>query len=149
MLRTDDIMNSAQMPYSDIPDWEWLEGAVTGIQLFSKNEPDWLWQQFLDDIIQMQELYDIKSSGLWDKREGNTLCNFLGGYVSVTGSVSGNGISFPIPNGTGDIFREVLCGLSLNIGQDKITVPLSELDVFSTIITLRGPVQDFLLEMTM
>ena len=148
MLRTDDIMNSAQVPYSDIPDWEWLEGAVTGLQLFSNEEPDWLWQQFLDDIILMQDIYDIKSSRLWNKREGHALCNFLGGYVSVTGSVAVNGLSFPIPIGTGDIFREILCGLLLKIEPNKITVPLSELDVFSTIVTLRGPVQDYLLEMT-
>lgn len=147
MLRTDDIMNSTHISYSDIPDWEWLEGAVTGIQLFSKKEPDWLWRQFLDDILQMQELYDIRSSGLWDKREGNALCSFLGGYVSVTGSVAVNGLSFPIPYGTGEIFRESLCGLSLKIEPNKITVPLSEIDVFSTIVMLRGPVQDYLLEM--
>lgn len=148
MLRTGEMLSGYQMPYGDVPGWDWLEGALNGMSIYEQRDPSWFWSEFLDDIRLMQRVHDIKPTGLWDKTESADLRDFLGGYVSVAGSISAEGLSFPIPYGTGHIITSSLYGVRVEVSEHRVVVPWDEVDSFTTIVTLKGPVMELLLEVS-
>ena len=139
-----DMMTNWHHSTFDIPDMTWLGGALAGLKVYKHREPVWAWTQFMDDVRAMQSLYDIETLDITQAPENGSLLDVLGGYVSVTGSISAEGLSFPIPFNTGDRIKQHLIGMDVTVHAYEMTIPLDELDAFTTLISLRGPVEEML-----
>ena len=145
---TSDMLNSGQMPHSEILDWDWIRGALAGMDISSERDPAWLWKPFLEDLKSMQDLYDIKPLMPWQETEEQSILDSLGGYVSITASISDAGIRFPLPSEMTKKISEYLSGMDIEVHSHAITIPWNQISRFTSLVQIRGPVEEWILEVS-
>jgi len=145
---TSDMLNSGQMPHSEILDWDWIRGALAGLDISSERDPAWLWKPFLEDLKSMQDLYDIKPLKPWQETEEQSILDSLGGYVSITASISGTGIRFPLPSEIVKRISEYFPAMDIEVHSHGITIPWDQIDAFTSLVQIRGPVEEMILEVS-
>ena len=145
---TSDMLYPGQMPHSEILDWDWIRGALAGLDISSERDPAWLWKPLLDDLKSMQEFYDIKPLMPWQETEKQPILDALGGYVSITATVSGQGLLFPLPYEIAKIVGKNLHGIELEVHSHGITIPWNQISAFTSLVQIRGPVEEWILEVS-
>ena len=151
-MQVDDFIQSVpRVPFS-MPQVSWLAGAAAGLRVAENRSPSWLWEEFYDDIFQMIRLVgDVEAADPGTApRDGDGLVgsayDALGGYVSVTGEVTPEGLYFRVPPARQEEVSELLNGLTLLRANGEIVVPKYDLPAFLRLVPVEGPIAEWLEE---
>jgi len=135
-----------------MPQIAWLAGAAAGLRVAEHRSPSWLWEEFYDDIFQMIRLVgDIAPAdpGIAPE-DGDGLIgsayDALGGYISVTGEVTPEGLYFRVPLSRQDDVKQLLNGLTSVRSNGEIVIPVFDLPAFLRLVPLEGPIAEWLEE---
>ncbi|MFW9953813.1 MAG: hypothetical protein ACFFD3_04595 [Candidatus Thorarchaeota archaeon] len=127
---------------SDITDTTWLAGAIAGLGLPRYWEPEYLWAPFLSDVLDTADmLLDITPIAPGQTPEDGSVLDSLGGYISITGRVTEQGILFPISSPDASAVQLQLAGVRTVFLGGMIVIPPSEISRFMRLVPLRGPVE--------
>ncbi len=135
-----------------IPEIAWLAGAAAGMKIARNRTPKWLWQEFYDDIFQMIRLVGDVMPAMpgTAPQEGDGLVGSafeaLGGYVSVTGEVTPEGLYFRLPIICQENVIQLLKGLKIVQHHGEIIIPSFELPAFLRLVPMEGPIAELLEE---
>lgn len=145
------IQNAPRTPLS-IPHAAWLAGAAAGLKITPKRSPSWLWEDFYADIGQMIRIAgDVEAAepGTSPKHGDGQIgsaYDALGGFVSVTGEVTPEGLYFRVPLSRQEDVLNLLKGLTMVRSHGEIVIPIFDLPAFLRMVPLEGPVSEWLEE---
>ena len=151
-MQVDDFIQSIPRAPFNMPQVSWLAGAAAGLRVAENKSPSWLWEEFYDDIFQMIRLVgDVEAADPGTApRDGDGLVgsayDALGGYVSVTGEVTPEGLYFRVPLARQDEVTQLLNGLTLLRANGEIVVPKYDLPAFLRLVPVEGPIAEWLEE---
>jgi len=151
-MQVDDFIQGVPRAPFSMPQVSWLAGAAAGLRVAANRSPSWLWETFYDDIFQMIRLVgDLEAADPGTApRDGDGLVgsayDALGGYVSVTGEVTPEGLYFRVPLAHQEEVIQLLKGLTLLRSHGEIVVPMFDLPAFLRLVPLEGPVAEWLEE---
>lgn len=147
-MMIDDVIFSVPRETFSIPQASWLAGAIAGLQIIGARTPEWLWQDFINDIYEM-----IRMIGEITPAEPGTnpihgdgligsAFDALGGYVSVVGEMCPEGLYFRVPIVRQEEIARLLKGLTLFRSHGDIVIPHYDLPAFTRLVPLEGPVAE-------
>jgi len=147
-MMVDDIIHGASpIPYS-LPRVSWLAGAAAGLNILEPRTPRWMWEDFISDVYEMMHLLgDVEpaqpgtSPEYGDGTIGSAY-DALGGYVSVAGELTPEGLFFRVPVARQEQVLELLKGLTLFRSHGEILVPMYDIPAFTRLVPLEGPVAE-------
>ena len=151
-MQVDDFIKGIPRTPFSMPQISWLAGAAAGLRVAENRSPSWLWEEFYDDIFQMIRLVgDVKAADPGTApQDGDGLVgsayDALGGYVSVTGEVTPEGLYLRVPLTCQRDVTQLLTGLMLLRSNGEIVVPMSDLPAFLRLVPLEGPIAEWLEE---
>ena len=151
-MQVDDFIQSIPRAPFSMPQVSWLAGAAAGLRVAENRSPSWLWEEFYDDIFQMIRLVgDVEAADPGTApRDGDGLVgsayDALGGYVSVTGEVTPEGLYFRVPLVRQEEVTQLLNGLTLLRANGEIVVPRYDLPAFLRLVPIEGPIAEWLEE---
>jgi hypothetical protein len=131
----------------DYIDPDWLAGAITGLNIAGMRSPSYEWDPFLEDIEWMNAvLGGVNPVDMSSMEKIQSYYDFLGGYISMTGTLCSEGLRFrTIPEAQIQI-RQWLSGLEIVSGGNDLLVPNTSLMQLINLVPLRGPVEDQLIQ---
>jgi hypothetical protein len=151
-MQVDDFIHSVPRAPFIMPQIAWLAGAAAGLRVAQNRSPSWLWEEFYDDIFQMICMVgDVEPADPGTApQDGDGLVgsayDALGGYISVTGEVTPEGLYFRVPLARQDEVKQLLNGLTLVRSNGEIVIPVFELPAFLRLVPLEGPIAEWLEE---
>lgn len=151
-MQVDDFIQSAPRVPLSMPQVAWLAGAAAGLKIAPNRSPSWLWEDFFDDIYQMirvagdVEAAEPGTSPKYGDGQIGSAYDTLGGYVSVTGEVTPEGLYFRVPLSRQEDVLNLLKGLTLMRSHGEIVIPNFDLPAFLRMVPLEGPVSEWLEE---
>ena len=129
MVNTPDPMSNLHATDLVFPNWTWLEGAIAGLSVYEERDPAWLWKSFVSELRTVQSTHDIKPLNPWQEIDDSIVLSSLGGYVSVTGKIGGNGLRFPLPQEKSERIRNCLLGIDVVVHSHGITIPWKSIGI--------------------
>jgi hypothetical protein len=110
---------------------------------------NWLWEGFLREIQEQIEYSDLipTSPGdapTIDNQQTGSAFDALGGYVSIVGDVTPEGLSFPVHLAQLERIQTLLSGMLLKRTGRNLLVPQYDLPGFLKLVPIMGPVADWL-----
>ena len=151
-MQVDDFIQGIPRTPFSLPQVSWLAGAAAGLQVTGNRSPSWLWEEFYDDIFQMIRLVgDVEPAEPGTApQDGDghigSAYDALGGYVSVTGEVTPEGLYFRVPLARQEEVLHLLNGITLLRSHGEIVIPTYDLPVFLRLVPLEGPIAEWLEE---
>ena len=151
-MQVDDFIHSIPRAPFTMPQIAWLAGAAAGLRVAENRSPNWLWEEFYDDIFQMIRMVgDVEPADPGTApRDGDGLVgsayDALGGYISVTGEVTPEGLYFRVPLARQREVKQLLNGLTLVRSHSEIVIPMFDLPAFLRLVPLEGPIAEWLEE---
>jgi len=151
-MQVDDFIQRVPPAPFSMPQIAWLAGAAAGLRIAANRSPSWLWESFYDDIYQMIGLVgDVEAAEPGTApRDGDghvgSAYDALGGYVSITGEVTPEGLYFRVPLARQEEVIGLLKGLTLLRSHGEIVVPNYDLPAFLRLVPLEGPIAEWLQE---
>jgi len=151
-MQVDDFIQGMPRAPFNMPQIAWLAGAAAGLRVTVNRSPSWLWEEFYGDILQMIRLVgDLEPADPGTSpQDGDGLVgsayDALGGYVSVTGEVTPEGLYFRVPLYRQEEVIQLLKGLTLMRSHGEIVVPTFDLPAFLRLVPLEGPIAEWLQE---
>lgn len=151
-MQVDDFIQSIPRAPFTMPQIAWLAGAAAGLRVAENRSPSWLWEEFYDDIFQMIRFVGdvVPADPGTAPQDGDGLVgsayDALGGYISVTGEVTPEGLYFRVPLARQEEVIQLLNGLTLLRSHGEIVIPLFDLPAFLRLVPLEGPVSEQLEE---
>ena len=145
-MQVDDFIQSVPRAPFSLPQVAWLAGAAAGLRVAENRSPSWLWEEFYDDIFQMIRLVGdvVPADPGTAPQDGDGLVgsayDALGGYISITGEVTPEGLYFRVPLARQEEVIQLLNGLTLLRSNGEIVVPMFDLPAFLRLVPLEGPV---------
>ncbi|OLS31720.1 MAG: hypothetical protein ThorAB25_00220 [Candidatus Thorarchaeota archaeon AB_25] len=145
-MQVDDFIQSVPRAPFTMPQVAWLAGAAAGLRVAENRSPSWLWEEFYDDIFQMIRLVGdvVPADPGTAPQDGDGLVgsayDALGGYISITGEVTPEGLYFRVPLARQEEVIQLLNGLTLLRSNGEIVVPMFDLPAFLRLVPLEGPV---------
>lgn len=135
----------------DYVQWDaaWLSGAKAGMNELNEMKKDWLWEDFFREIHDLIEYSHVKPAKpgeeplINDNEKGSAL-DALGGYVSIAGDVTPEGLAFPVHLAQLERIENLLSGMLLKRIGNKILVPQYDLPGFLKLVPVLGPVAEWL-----
>ena len=147
-MMVDDIIHGVSpAPYS-LPQASWLAGAAAGLHILEPRTPRWMWEDFISDVYEMMRLIgnvEPAEPGTSPEYGDGTIgsaYDALGGYVSVAGELTPEGLFFRVPVARQEQVLELLKGLTLFRSHGEILVPQYDLPAFTRLVPLEGPVAE-------
>ncbi len=151
-MQVDDFIHSIPRAPFTMPQIAWLAGAAAGLRVARNRSPSWLWEEFYGDIFRMIRLVgDVEPADPGTApRDGDDLVgsayDALGGYISVTGEVTPEGLYFRVPLARQEEVIQLLNGLTLLRSHGEIVIPVCDLPAFLRLVPLEGPIAEWLEE---
>jgi hypothetical protein len=149
-MQVDDYIQSIPRTPYNMPQVSWLAGAVAGLKVGGKKSPSWLWDSFIDDIFEMIHLvgevepaYPGTSPQEGDGMIGSAF-DALGGYISVTGEITPEGLYFRVPVNCQKQVKRLLNGISLLRADGEILIPSHDIPAFLRLVPVEGPLAEWL-----
>jgi hypothetical protein len=110
---------------------------------------DWRWEDFFSQIQDLIEYSDVKPAKpgeepFIDETQKGSALDALGGYVSIAGDVTPEGLSFPVHLAQLERIENLLSGMLLKRVGSKILVPQYDLPGFLKLVPILGPVAEWL-----
>ncbi|MHA2161062.1 MAG: hypothetical protein ACXABF_01480 [Candidatus Thorarchaeota archaeon] len=147
-----DVFERISVLEYDEPDPAWVAGAAAGLSIVGNRGPNWKWDGFIEDVYQMIE--DL--GGITPAEPGTlpldgngsfgSLFDTLGGYVSLAGKYTPEGLYVRVPLERHEDILSLLPGMTLMVSRGGLTVPKYEINTFLRLVPVRGPLADELLE---
>ncbi len=151
-MQVDDFIQGIPRAPFSMPQVSWLAGAAAGLRVAENRSPSWLWEEFYADIFEMIRLVgDVEAADPGTApRDGDGLVgsayDALGGYVSVTGEVTPEGLYFRVPLVRQEEIKQLLNGLTLLRNNGEIVIPTYDLPAFLRLVPVEGPIAEWLEE---
>lgn len=149
-MQVDDFIQSIPRTPFNMPQISWLSGAAAGLNVLGRRSPSWLWDSFIDDIFEMihlvgevEPVYPGSSPNEGDGLIGSAY-DALGGYISVTGEITPEGLYFRVPVDCQKKVKELLNGLTLLRSHGEILIPEYGLPAFLRLVPIEGPLAEWL-----
>lgn len=149
-MQVDDFIHSVPRTPFNMPQVSWLAGAAAGLKVAGKKSPGWIWNVFIDDIFEMIHLvgkvepaYPGSSPDEGDGLIGSAY-DALGGYISVTGEITPEGLYFRIPVNCQKSVKRLLNGITLFRSDGEILIPSHDIPAFLRLVPLEGPLAEWL-----
>lgn len=151
-MQIDDIVQSIPLAPFTIPQIAWLAGAAGGLKIVGNRSPRWLWEDFYEDIYQMirlvghvEPVYPGTAPRDGDGQVGSAL-EALGGYVSVVGEMTPEGLYFRVPHTCQEAVIQLLNSLTVLRFHGEIVIPKMDLPAFLRLVPIEGPMAEWLVE---
>jgi hypothetical protein len=144
----DDIILNIPRETFSLPQASWLAGASAGLQIMGSRTPEWLWKDFVNDILDMIRLIgniepaEPGTSPIHGDGQVGSAYDALAGYVSIVGELCPEGLYFRVPVTRQEEVARLLQGLTLFRSHGDIVIPLYDLPAFTRLVPLEGPVAD-------
>lgn len=130
-----------------IIDYTWLGGAAAALRLSGGRLDQQAWIPFIADLVDtLDVLGDVREIAPGEVPHSGSPLDSLGGYISVMGDISENGLSFAVSFDVVSTIVRQLAGIKTLHHHGRIIIPLSELESLSHLLHLRGPVAQQLQE---
>ncbi len=149
-MQVDDYIQSVPRTPINMPHVSWLAGAAAGLRVGGRRSPGWLWNSFFDDIFEMihligevEPVYPGSSPQEGDGLIGSAF-EALGGYVSVIGETTPEGLYFRVPLNCQKQVKRLLNGLTLMRSDGEILIPLHDIPAFLRLVPIEGPLAEWL-----
>ncbi|MHA2179384.1 MAG: hypothetical protein ACXAAK_13645 [Candidatus Thorarchaeota archaeon] len=121
----------------------WVAGAKAGISKILSRLRLRDWKEFLESLeYQFKFMMDVLPAEPGTSPEGGSLYESLGGYVSVAGRMTDNGLMFSVPARRQHIIASLFPGMEMYKTGKDVLIPNSELDSFMRLVPLKGPLED-------
>ena len=136
------LQNSTNI-IDELPDPAWIAGAKAGInEIFHREaRPDWRnFFESLEDLFKF--MLEVPPAEPGTTPEDGSLYETLGGYVSVVGEMTSQGLSFSLPPIRQQAVVSLFPGMELYRDGKEILIPRRELDSFKKLVPLRGPIEE-------
>jgi hypothetical protein len=149
-MQVDDFIRSVPRTPFNIPRVSWLSGAAAGIRIGGKRSPGWLWDAFFNDVAEMIQLVGdvepVVPGYAPDEGDGliGSAFDALGGYISVTGEITPEGLYFRVPVRCQKHVKELLNGITIHRSDGEIIVPDYDMPAFLRLIPIEGPLAEWL-----
>jgi hypothetical protein len=151
MLVGDTLERYSGISYES-PNPSWLAGALEGLSVVGERQPSWRWDWFLEEIYEMVEFF----GGVTPSEPGSipvegdgslgSAYDTLGGYVSVAGQATSQGILIRLATDRLKDLKQLLQDMVIIKEPEGVLVPHHELDHFLMLIPLKGPIMEILQE---
>jgi hypothetical protein len=130
-----------------IIDYTWLGGAVAGLKLSGRFTNQQAWTPFIGDLVEVLDaLGDVPEIAPGEVPQSGSPLDSLGGYISVMGDISMDGLSFPVPFEVASAIMRQLACINTSHHNGRIIISQTELESLSHLLHLRGPVAQQLQE---
>ncbi|MFX1482629.1 MAG: hypothetical protein ACFFCP_05500 [Promethearchaeota archaeon] len=151
-MMVDDFINGVPRIPFNMPQVSWLAGALAGLKVGGIKSPSWLWGPFIDDINEMihvvgevEPAYPGTSPEEGDGKIGSAF-DALGGYISVMGEVTPEGLYFRVPVVCQTLVKRLLNGLTVHRSEGEILIPEQDIPTFLRLVPIEGPIAEWLEE---
>jgi hypothetical protein len=150
MLTSQEIRTTQKLGFNS-PNDAWLAGAKAALGL-PHNRSEWLWSEFIHDVEELVELSTVQPAKpgeepVLDGDLTGSAFDALGGFVSIVGYVSPEGLSFPIRLCQLERIKCLFSGMFLKYKSKtrRIVIPRCDLLAFLNLVPICGPImEDFL-----
>lgn len=127
----------------ELPDPAWIAGAKAGINEVIHREARHDWRDFLESLENLFKfMLEIQPAEPGTSPKDGSLYETLGGYVSVVGVITSQGLSFSLPPIRQQAVASLFPGMNLYRNGKEILIPRKELDSFKKLVPLRGPIDE-------
>jgi hypothetical protein len=127
----------------ELPDPAWVAGAKAGLNeaFYRVTKTDWRdFFESLEDLFRF--MLEVQPAEPGTTPKDGSLYETLGGYVSVVGRVTSQGLSFSLPPIRQQAVVSLFPGMDLYRNGKEVLVPHEELDSFKKLVPLRGPIEE-------
>ena len=129
-------------PFVDVVNPSWIAGAKAGLEDESAMSRSRDWEEFLASLYLLIEVMpEVGPAEPGTAPSGGSLYEALGGYVSVAGEITANGLAFKVPLIRQRSVRSLFPGMALICSGHRVTVPSTEMQSFLNLVPLRGPIE--------
>ncbi|MFX0054593.1 MAG: hypothetical protein ACFFAX_14375 [Promethearchaeota archaeon] len=151
-MLTDEVLKRHAISPVDLPSAAWLAGAAAGLEVNTHRSPQWLWEPFIEDLLDL-----LVHHGNIEPAEPGTSPKFgdgaigsaydaLGGYVSISGEFCPEGLYFKVPLERQKDVARLLSPGHAYISSGEIVIPLDEIPAFLRLVPIHGPLSDAIVE---
>ncbi len=139
------VLNAHQIPFVPSYDYAWLAGAARGLEV-APTIPVTYAEEILD-LVMTLNVESVDPGRSYEMGDGisSPAYDVLGGYVSVTGRVTSEGLIFKIPETCRQLVQDLIPNASVSV-DGLVTVPPTVCSWALAVLPLRGPVATNLME---
>ncbi|KXH77154.1 MAG: hypothetical protein AM326_05660 [Candidatus Thorarchaeota archaeon SMTZ-45] len=128
--------------FEEHPDPAWIAGAKSGMTEALYRARSSGWREFFDSLETLfRHMIEVPPAEPGTSTQNGSLYETLGGYVSVVGTMTSEGLTFSVPPIRQQVVASLFAGMQLYRNGKELLVPHSELDIFSRLVPLRGPIE--------
>lgn len=121
----------------------WIAGAKAGVSEVPNRARKPHWREFFDSLENLfRFMIDLQPAEPGTSPQDGSLYETLGGYVSVAGRMTPEGLLFTLPPIRQKTVASLFPGMKLYRTGKDVLVPKNELDSFSRLVPLRGPIEE-------
>ncbi|TET11544.1 MAG: hypothetical protein E3J86_02690 [Candidatus Thorarchaeota archaeon] len=143
MMFTQEYLPREMGHYSGTLDLAWVAGAKAGINEIVSRVGKGAWAEFYDSLeILFRFMMEVQPAEPGTSLEDGSLYESLGGYVSVTGRMTPRGLKFSVPPRRQKTVAALFPGMEMYRTGKDVLIPHKELDSFSRLVPLRGPLEE-------
>ncbi|MHA2379613.1 MAG: hypothetical protein ACXADS_10060 [Candidatus Thorarchaeota archaeon] len=129
--------------YTDTFDPAWVAGAKAGISKVVKRVRLRRWREFLDTLEDLFSfMMEVRPAEPGTSPDDGSLYESLGGYVSVAGRMTDEGLRFSVPPRRLKKIASLFPGMEMYRTGKEVLIPNGELESFNRLVPLRGPLED-------
>lgn len=121
----------------------WVAGAKAGINEIESRVGEGAWAEFYDSLeMVFRFMIEVPPAEPGTSPEDGSLYETLGGYVSVAGRMTHEGLKFSVPSRRQKTVAALFPGMEMYRTGKGVLIPHKELESFSRLVPMRGPLED-------
>jgi len=137
-----EYLASDMIGFEEYADPAWVAGAKAGISEALDRARSSGWREFFDVLETLfRSMMEVRPAEPGTTPQDGSMYETLGGYVSVVGQLTAEGLRFTVPLIRQQAVVSLFPGMQLYRTDKDLLVPLSELDIFSRLVPIRGPLE--------
>lgn len=138
-----DYLQNSTKNMNELPDPAWIAGAKAGINEAFHREARPDWRDFFESLEDLFEfMLEVQPAEPGTTPKDGSLYETLGGYVSVVGEITSQGLRFSLPPIRQQAVVSLFPGMDLYRNGKEVLIPRKELDSFKKLVPLRGPIEE-------
>lgn len=137
-----EYLTSDMTGFEEYPNPAWVAGAKAGMSEALDRARSNGWREFFDVLETLfRSMMEVRPAGPGTSLQDGSMYETLGGYVSVVGRLTTEGLRFAVPSIRQQAVASLFPGMNLCCTGKDVLIPHSELDVFSRLVPIRGPLE--------
>ncbi len=142
MMYVQEYLTSDMTGFEECPNPAWVAGAKAGISGALDRARSSGWREFFDVLETLfRSMMEVRPAEPGTSPQDGSMYETLGGYVSVVGQMTTEGLRFTVPPIRQQAVASLFPGMQLYRTGKEVLVPQSELDIFSRLVPIRGPLE--------